>query len=137
MTDPLDVVARAAADLKTGEATTTALRRKRDRAIYTALDAHRYQSSIARCAGVSPQYVSKLASQRDKREPPTDPNGSTTDDHWASWYAEYVDEDTPLEDWHRQSMAFSLLELREILDQVSDIRLEDKGWAEAQLRSTR
>ena len=131
MTDPLDIVANTAAELATSEATTTELRRKRDRAIYSALDTNQYQSLIADRAGVSPQYVSKLANHRDKYEP-RDPDDSEGASDWVRWYAEWVDEEAPLEDWHRHSKPFSPLELREILDQVTNIRLDDKAWAEAQ-----
>ena len=135
MTDPLDIVANTAADLATSEAATAKLRRTRDRAIYAALDANQYQSLIAHRAGVSPQYVSKLANHRKQHEPgESDDSEGATD--WVRWYAEWVDEEAPLEDWHRHSKPFSPLELREILDQVTDIRAEDRAWVEAQLDST-
>ena len=80
--------------------------------------------------------MSKITRHRDHDDLPIDPRGSGIEGHWAAWYAEHVDEDAPLEDWLRHSQPFSPAELRNILDQVEDIRTEDKAWAEAQLRST-
>ena len=131
MTDPLDLVAHTATELAQGEATIAELRRDRDRAIYQALDASRYQSLIAERAGVSPQFISKLARQRGKDEVLTEQHALGEAGPWAAWYAEYVDEDAPLKDWHRHSQPFSPAELQEILDQVTDIRTEDKQWADS------